>query len=474
MLHMIPVVLSGGSGSRLWPLSRSAYPKQFLPLCSGYSLVQDTVMRLAGSVATEAPIFVTANDQRFLLADQVQTLGAEGAEIVLEPARRNTAPAIALACFAAQERAPESVVLVLPSDHHIENKAAFQQVLELANTAAVKGNLVTFGVVPTKPETGYGYIKANNSSADGWLSIDAFVEKPSVELAEQYLESGDYYWNSGMFAFRADVYLQELKQHNPAIYDAAKASWDARSEDLDFIRVGEEAFVACPEDSIDYAVMEKTEKAVVIPLDSGWSDVGSWQSLWEVQDKDATGNVLVGDVIAQDTENTMVHASNRMVACLGVEDLVIVETTDAVLVADINQVQKVKDIVKLIEADGRSEHEFHREVHRPWGRFDSVDAGDRYQVKRITVKPGAKLSTQMHHHRAEHWVVVQGTAKVQRGEDSLMLTENQSVYIPLGEVHYLENPGKIPLEIIEIQTGSYLGEDDIIRFNDQYGRGTKD
>ncbi|MCK5793053.1 MULTISPECIES: mannose-1-phosphate guanylyltransferase/mannose-6-phosphate isomerase [unclassified Ketobacter] len=471
---MIPVVLSGGSGSRLWPLSRSAYPKQFLPLCSGYSLVQDTVMRLAGSVATEAPIFVTANDQRFLLADQVQTLGAEGAEIVLEPARRNTAPAIALACFAAQERAPESVVLVLPSDHHIENKAAFQQVLELANTAAVKGNLVTFGVVPTKPETGYGYIKANNSSADGWLSIDAFVEKPSVELAEQYLESGDYYWNSGMFAFRADVYLQELKQHNPAIYDAAKASWDARSEDLDFIRVGEEAFVACPEDSIDYAVMEKTEKAVVIPLDSGWSDVGSWQSLWEVQDKDATGNVLVGDVIAQDTENTMVHASNRMVACLGVKDLVIVETTDAVLVADINQVQKVKDIVKLIEADGRSEHEFHREVHRPWGRFDSVDAGDRYQVKRITVKPGAKLSTQMHHHRAEHWVVVQGTAKVQRGEDSLMLTENQSVYIPLGEVHYLENPGKIPLEIIEIQTGSYLGEDDIIRFNDQYGRGTKD
>ena len=471
---MIPVVLSGGSGSRLWPLSRSAYPKQFLPLCSGYSLVQDTVMRLAGSVATEAPIFVTANDQRFLLADQVQTLGAEGAEIVHEPARRNTAPAIALACFAAQERAPESVVLVLPSDHHIENKAAFQQVLELANTAAVKGNLVTFGVVPTKPETGYGYIKANNSSADGWLSIDAFVEKPSVELAEQYLESGDYYWNSGMFAFRADVYLQELKQHNPAIYDAAKASWDARSEDLDFIRVGEEAFVACPEDSIDYAVMEKTEKAVVIPLDSGWSDVGSWQSLWEVQDKDATGNVLVGDVIAQDTENTMVHASNRMVACLGVEDLVIVETTDAVLVADINQVQKVKDIVKLIEADGRSEHEFHREVHRPWGRFDSVDAGDRYQVKRITVKPGAKLSTQMHHHRAEHWVVVQGTAKVQRGEDSLMLTENQSVYIPLGEVHYLENPGKIPLEIIEIQTGSYLGEDDIIRFNDQYGRGTKD
>lgn len=472
---MIPVVLSGGSGSRLWPLSRAAYPKQFLPLCSGYSLVQDTVRRLAGSVASETPIFVTANDQRFLLADQVQSLGLNGANIILEPARRNTAPAIGLACLAAALRNPKAVLLVLPSDHHIENVDAFQQVLSTANQAAEAGNLVTFGVVPSKPETGYGYIKADHSSSsDGWYSISAFVEKPNLDVAKRYLDSGDYYWNSGMFAFRADVYLEELKKHNPAMFKAVEAAWAARQEDLDFIRVGEQEFADCPEDSIDYAVMEKTDKAVVIPLDSGWSDVGSWQSLWEVQNKDEQGNVLVGDVLTQDTENTMVYADSRMVACLGLKNITIVETADAVLVADINQVQKVKDIVKLIESSGRSEHEFHREVHRPWGRFDSVDAGGRYQVKRITVKPGARLSTQMHHHRAEHWVVVQGTARVLRGDEVLLLSENQSVYIPLGERHYLENPGKIPLEIIEIQTGAYLGEDDIIRFNDQYGRGTKD
>ncbi|MDY6919169.1 MAG: mannose-1-phosphate guanylyltransferase/mannose-6-phosphate isomerase [Pseudomonadota bacterium] len=467
---MIPVILSGGSGSRLWPLSRSAYPKQFLPLCSGYSLVQDTVLRLADSVANEPPIFVTANDQRFLLADQVQALGIDNADIILEPARRNTAPAIALACLDACERAPDAIVLVLPSDHHIENKAAYQSVLATAREAAQAGKLVTFGVVPNKPETGYGYIKAATGGDQGWYPIAAFVEKPDLETAQQYLDAGDYYWNSGMFAFRAGVYLQELERLNPAMYQAVKTAWDGRAEDLDFIRVGEEAFAGCPEDSIDYAVMEKTDKALVIPLDSGWSDVGSWQSLWEVQAKDECNNVLVGDVVAQDTHNTMVHANSRMVACLGVKDLAIVETTDAVLVADINQVQKVKDIVKLIEGSGRSEHEFHREVHRPWGRFDSVDGGDRYQVKRITVKPGARLSTQLHHHRAEHWVVVRGTAKVRRGEDSILLTENQSVYIPLGEVHFLENPGKIPLEIIEIQTGAYLGEDDIIRLNDQYGR----
>jgi len=472
---MIPVILSGGSGSRLWPLSRAAYPKQFLPLCSGHSLVQDTVLRLKGSVASEPPIFVTANDQRFLLADQIQALDIKGTDIILEPARRNTAPAIALACFAAVVRDPQAVILVLPSDHHIENTGAFQRALSTANAAAVAGNLVTFGVVPTKPETGYGYIKAQHQQhSEGWYQISAFVEKPSLELAQQYLASGDYYWNSGMFAFRADLYLQELQRFNPAIFAAANAAWDERSEDLDFIRVGEQAFADCPEDSIDYAVMEKTDKAVVIPLDSGWSDVGSWQSLWEVQTKDANGNVLLGDVLAQDTGNTMVHAGKRLVTCLGVKDLVIVETADAVLVADIHQVQKVKDIVKLLEAEGRSEHQFHREVHRPWGRFDSVDAGERYQVKRITVKPGARLSSQMHHHRAEHWVVVKGTARVLRGEEILLLGENQSVYIPLGEKHYLENPGKIPLEIIEIQTGSYLGEDDIIRFDDHYGRESKD
>ena len=471
---MVPVILSGGSGSRLWPLSRSAFPKQFLPLCSGYSLVQDTVVRLCGSIAEQSPIFVTANDQRFLLADQVQSLNLRDAKIILEPARRNTAPAIALACLAALEQAEDAIVLVLPSDHYIENQASFHETLEKANEAARQGYLVTFGVVPNKPETGYGYIKSGSSGNESWYSIEAFVEKPSLEVAETYVQSGDYFWNSGMFAFRADVFLQELNRFRPEIYSAVVGSWGARSQDLDFIRVEEQAFEACPEDSIDYAVMERTDKAVVIPLNSGWSDVGSWQSLWEVQEKDADGNALFGDVILKDTANSMIHASSRIVACLGVKDLAIVETPDAVLVADIHQVQKVKDIVNQIQAEGRTEHEFHREVYRPWGQFDSIDNGDRYQVKRITVKPGAKLSTQMHHHRAEHWVVVRGTAKVQRGEDSLMLSENQSVYIPLGEVHYLENPGKIPLEIIEIQTGSYLGEDDIVRFNDQYGRGSSD
>lgn len=431
-------------------------------------------MRLSGSVAAESPVFVTANEQRFLLADQVQSLALENTQIILEPARRNTAPAIALACLAALERSADSIVLVLPSDHYIENKGAYHRALETAYEAAKLGNLVTFGVVPDKPETGYGYIKANNVGIDSWYTIDKFVEKPDLAVAKSYLESGDYFWNSGMFAFRADIYLQELKRFQPEIYEAAKSSWEGRTQDLDFIRANEAEFLRCPDDSIDYAVMEKTDKAVVIPLDSGWSDVGSWQSLWEVQDKDSNGNALEGDVIVQDSVNSMVHASSRMVACLGVRDLAIVETPDAVLVADIHQVQRVKDIVKKIESDGRSEHEYHREVFRPWGQFDSVDAGDRYQVKRITVKPGARLSTQMHHHRAEHWVVVRGTAKVQRGKDSLLLSENQSVYIPVGEVHYLENPGKIPLEIIEIQTGSYLGEDDIIRFDDQYGRGTED
>ena len=470
---MIPVILSGGSGSRLWPLSRSAYPKQFLPLCSDRSLVQDTVLRLAGSVADVPPIFVTACDQRFLLADQVLALGLNDAQIILEPARRNTAPAIALACFAAQERENEAILLVLPSDHHIEENSVFHRALIVARQAAEQGNLVTFGVVPNKPETGYGYIKADNSKAHDWYKISAFVEKPGLELAQQYLQSGDYYWNSGMFAFRADIYLEELKQYCPGIYAAAKASWEMRSQDLDFIRVDEEEFSASPDNSIDYAVMEKTNKAVVIPLDSGWSDVGSWHALWEVKEKDQQGNVLFGDVVAVETGNSLVHASSRLVACLGVSDLAIVETPDAVLVASIDQVQQVKDIVKRLEVDGRPEHQFHREVHRPWGQFDSIGAGDRYQVKKISVKPGARLSSQMHHHRAEHWVVVQGTAKVQRGKDSLLLTENQSVYIPLGEQHYLENPGKIPLEIIEIQTGAYLGEDDIVRFNDQYGRSTE-
>jgi mannose-1-phosphate guanylyltransferase/mannose-6-phosphate isomerase len=471
---MIPVILSGGSGSRLWPLSRSAFPKQFLSLCSGHSLVQDTVQRVKGSVADEVPIFVTANEQRFLLADQIQGLGVKSPDIILEPVRRNTAPAIALACFAALERSKDSILLVLPSDHHIEDTAAYHNALALAKAEAAKGNLVTFGIAPTKPETGYGYIKADVSGGEVVYPILEFVEKPAAEVAQQYLDEGCYFWNSGMFAFRADVYLRELEKFNPEIYKACFSSWSGRCEDLDFIRVDTGSFEACPEDSIDYAVMEKTTDSVIIPLDSGWSDVGSWQSLWEVQPRDESGNVLVGDVVAQDTENSLIYAGGRMVACLGLTNITVVETADAVLVADINQVQHIKSIVKQIEADGRTEHQFHREVHRPWGKFDSVDDGDRYQVKRVTVKPGAKLSTQLHHHRAEHWVVVSGTARVRRGDETILLSENESVYIPLGEIHSLENPGKIPLELIEIQTGAYLGEDDIVRLDDQYGRSTGD
>lgn len=433
-------------------------------------MVQETLSRLGGSAVNSDPIFVTAEDQRFLLAEQIRALGVEKSDIILEPARRNTAPAIALACLCAVERDPDAVVLILPSDHNIQKRAEFHQALAEAKSAAEAGCLVTFGVVPTRPETGYGYIKANQLDANQRRPIDCFVEKPSLNVAEEYLADGNYFWNSGMFAFRADMYLSELENYAPAILSACKASWEGKAADLDFLRVEAEAFTACAEDSIDYAVMEKTDKGVVIPLDSGWSDVGSWQSLWEVSDKDEHNNVLKGDVIAKDTKNTLVVADGRMVACLGLDNVAVVETADAVLVADLNKVQSVKDIVNLVKASGRSEHEFHREVHRPWGKYDSVDHGERYQVKRITVKPGAKLSTQMHHHRAEHWVVVQGTAKVRRGDDYITLTENESVYIPLGDVHSLENPGKIPLEIIEIQTGSYLGEDDIVRFDDQYGR----
>ncbi|MCG8538062.1 MAG: mannose-1-phosphate guanylyltransferase/mannose-6-phosphate isomerase [Pseudomonadales bacterium] len=471
---MIPVILSGGSGSRLWPLSRAAHPKQFLSLCSDRSMVMDTIHRVSGSVAGEPPIFVTAEDQRFLLAEQVRESSIVPGDIILEPARRNTAPAIALACFSALETSKDAVLLVLPSDHHIQNLQAFHGALEEAERQAGEGQLVTFGIVPNKPETGYGYIKANTSEGVDCFPIAAFVEKPTLPVAEQYLSEGCYFWNSGMFVFRADVYLQELKQFNPEMFNACNAAWNERSDDLDFVRVGAEAFCQSPEDSIDYAVMENTDKGVVIPLDCGWSDVGSWQSLWEVKPHDENGNVFQGDVLAKDTKESMVIADGRLVACLGVENVAVIETADAVLVADINQVQNVKDIVNLIKDSGRGEHEFHREVHRPWGRFDSVDEGGRYKVKRITVDPGQKLSVQWHHHRAEHWVVVHGTARVHKGDESMLLSENESVYIPIGEVHALENPGKIPLEIIEIQTGAYLGEDDIVRKSDNYGRTSKD
>ena len=471
---MIPIILSGGSGSRLWPLSRAAYPKQYLRLCSERSMVLDTIGRLADSVADVPPIFVTAEEQRFLLAEQLRKASIDAREIILEPARRNTAPAIALACFRALEESDNPVVLVLPSDHHIKDEVAFRQALIEAERQANDGMLVTFGVVADKPETGYGYIKANITQEAACHSIAEFVEKPTLEVAERYLKEGCYFWNSGMFAFRADVYLSELERCNHDIFVACQSAWRQRSADLDFVRVGYDAFCDSPEDSIDYAVMEQTDKGVVIPIECGWSDVGSWQSLWDFKPKDANGNVLQGSVVAVDTRESMVISDSRLVTCLGVENLVVVESADAILVADINKVQEVKNIVSKVKDLGGAEHEFHREVHRPWGRFDSVDEGERYKVKRITVEPGQKLSVQWHHHRAEHWVVVQGTAKVHKGSESMLLSENESVYIPIGEVHALENPGKIPLEIIEIQTGAYLGEDDIVRRSDNYGRSSED
>lgn len=467
---MIPVILSGGSGSRLWPLSRSAFPKQYIALCSEHSMVQETILRLDGSVAAKPPIIVTAEDQRFLLAEHLRTLGVANATILLEPFARSTAPAIALACLAALDASPDAVLVVLPSDHHIESVPAFRSALAIANEQAQKGFLVTFGIVPTKPETGYGYIRASAGNGEQIRPIEAFVEKPDLDTAKRYVESGNYFWNSGMFAFRADVYLQELEKFSPEILTSCAEAWSGKSNDLTFTRIGVDAFAACPEDSIDYAVMERTDRGVVIPLDAGWSDVGSWRSLWDVRDKDPRGNVIDGDVMALDVQDSLILSRNKLVACLGLSNVVVVDTSDAVLVADMDRVQEVKGIVREIQKQGRSEDRFHREVHRPWGQFDSIGKGARYQVKRITVKPGERLSTQMHHHRAEHWVVVQGTAEVRRGSETILLGENESIYIPLGEVHSLANPGRIPLEIIEVQTGAYLGEDDIVRFQDDYGR----
>ena len=463
-----PVILSGGSGSRLWPLSRTMYPKQFLPLNSGQTMLQETVARLS-ELTTDAPMVICNEEHRFLAAEQLRTFGIDDASIVLEPVGRNTAPAIALAALSLEAAGKaDTVMLVLAADHVIADVEAFTQAVVVAEAEAEKGKLVTFGIVPTEPATGYGYIKA---SAPGSVSpVAQFVEKPDLATAQGYVESGQYYWNSGMFMFTAKTYLAELESHRPDMLEACKLAMADTSLDLDFIRVNADAFAACPDDSVDYAVMEKTDQAVVVPMDAGWSDVGSWSALWDVKDKDAQGNVVQGDALLEATANTYVSSQNRLVATVGVDDLIIVDTQDAVLVAHKDKVQDVKSIVNRIKADGRSEANQHREVYRPWGKYDSIDFGDRYQVKRITVKPGAQLSLQKHHHRAEHWIVVSGTAEVRCGEQTLLLSENQSTYIPLGEVHQLKNPGKLPLELIEVQSGSYLGEDDIVRFEDVYGR----
>jgi mannose-1-phosphate guanylyltransferase/mannose-6-phosphate isomerase len=464
MSEVIPVVLAGGTGSRLWPLSRQLFPKQFHALFSDRSLLQETLDR-AACVTPAAPIIVCNEEHRFLVAEQCRAAGRDWRKLILEPVGRNTAPAIALAARAAP---PDATLLVLPSDHLVRDREAFGLAVREAVKAAEQGGLVTFGLVPDSPETGYGYIRAAGSGGEARRASE-FVEKPDLETARRYLSAGDYFWNSGMFVMKAGAYLAALETHAPEMAKAVAAAYEDGSVDLDFFRPGE-AFSDCPADSIDYAVMEKTDDAWVVPADLGWSDVGSWSAMLDASDRDAEGNHLSGDVVALDTRGSYLQANHRLLAAVGVEDLVVVETADAVLIAARDEVQKVKDLVERLKTDGREEYQTHREVFRPWGSYEGVERGERYQVKRITVKPGEKLSLQMHHHRAEHWIVVSGTAEVTRGDDTFVLSENESTYIPLGVKHRLVNPGRLPLELIEVQVGGYLGEDDIVRFEDVYGR----
>ena len=465
---MIPIILSGGSGTRLWPLSRKMFPKQFLSLLHDETMLQRTLKRLE-QLEHAAPIVVCNDEHRFIVAEQARQIGVEDLSIILEPFGKNTAPAIAVAAVHAVQNNENPLLLVLTADHEIPDQQAFTDVVNQALPLARTGKLVTFGIVPTYAATGYGYIKRGDATDNGFI-VDEFVEKPDQATAEQYLASDRFYWNSGMFMFRAQAYLDELQKFNPQMVAHCKKAAADMSEDIGFLRLDADAFAECEADSIDYAVMEKTGLACVVPMDAGWSDIGSWSSLWEQGEKDAHGNATRGDVLTADTENSIVHAENRLVATVGVSDLVIVETHDAVLVADKNKAQEVKQIVEKLALDSREEENFHRIVYRPWGSFDSVDEGEGYKVKRISVKPGARLSKQMHHHRAEHWVVVRGTARVFRDEEIFDLHENESVFIPLGTTHYLENPGEEPLDIIEVQSGTYLGEDDIVRFDDIYGR----
>ena len=466
---ILPVIMAGGSGSRLWPLSRQLFPKQFLTLHGEASMLQTTVERLSG--IEHAPAIVICNEEhRFSVAEQFRLNNIPNSGIILEPVGRNTAPAIALAALQAIKNGQDPLLLVLAADHVIKDEQGFVDAVKCAQDHAKAGKLVTFGIVPTAPEIGYGYIKRGEPQQNSGFSVAKFVEKPDQTTAESYLATGDYYWNSGMFLFKASRFLAELKAHSPDILSACELAMASTQSDLDFIRVDKAAFDACPDDSVDYAVMEKTSEAVVVPMDCGWSDVGSWSALWEVSDKDKNGNAFTGDVMSFDTKNSFVYAQDKLVATIGLEDIAVVETKDAILISKLSEVQKVKKIVEQLKTEDRSEFKHHREVYRPWGAYDSIDKGERFQVKRITVKPGAKLSVQMHYHRAEHWIVVSGTAKVTNGDKAILLTENQSTYIPIGVTHALENPGKVPLELIEVQSGSYLGEDDIVRFEDKYGR----
>jgi mannose-1-phosphate guanylyltransferase len=463
-----PVIMCGGSGTRLWPLSRALFPKQFLPLVNDTSMLQDTLKRLPDNCSD--PVFICNEEHRFLVAEQVRQLSLSQGTILLEPEGRNTAPAVALAALNALKDDDDALLLVLAADHVIKNTEAFQKVVSQASIAAEEGKLVTFGIVPTHPETGYGYIKKGAQQKDSTFKVAQFVEKPDKATAISYLASGEFLWNSGMFLFKASRYIEELAKYRADILEQCQQAMTDVEYDLDFLRPNKADFLACANESIDYAVMEKTDAAVVVPLDAGWSDVGSYSALWEVCDKNEDKNVFKGDVIAQQTTNSYIHSQNKLIATVGVDNLVIIDTPDAVLVANKDKVQDVKSIVEQLKADNRSEAILHREAYRPWGKYDCIDMGERFQVKRITVKAGAKLSVQMHHHRAEHWIIVSGTAKVTIDDKAVLLTENQSAYIPIGAVHALENPGKLPLEMIEVQSGSYLGEDDIVRFEDRYGR----
>ncbi len=466
MNPIVPVILSGGSGTRLWPLSRESYPKQFLPLVGERSMLQATWLRVA-ALADQPPIVVANEEHRFVAAEQLQQLDVRPQAMLLEPVGRNTAPAIAVAALEATRDGGDALLLVLPSDHVIADEAKFRETVQLAAPAADAGKLVTFGIVPTGPETGYGYIKA--VAGESVRAVERFVEKPDLATASEYVASGQYYWNSGMFLFKASRYLQELERLNPTMLAGSRRAWEQAKRDSDFTRLDRDLFSAVASDSIDYAVMEKTQDAVVVPLDAGWNDVGSWTALRDVSPRDANGNAHKGDVIAIDCRNTYAYGE-RLVALVGLDDVVVVETDDAILVGKADRMQEVKDVVARLKAEKRSEAAWHRKVYRPWGAYDSIDHGERFQVKRITVKPGGTLSLQMHHHRAEHWIVVSGTAEVTRGDEVILLAENQSTYIPLGVTHRLRNPGKLPLELIEVQSGSYLGEDDIVRFEDTYGR----
>jgi mannose-1-phosphate guanylyltransferase/mannose-6-phosphate isomerase len=468
---MTPIILSGGSGSRLWPLSRKQYPKQFLALTGEKTLFQETLQRLSIE-GMQPPVLVANQEHRFIVQEQLEQIGQQAQLLLLEPFGRNTAPAVAMAALQLLAEGRDELMLVLPADHVLDDQQAFRQALALATVAAEKGEMVLFGVPASRPETGYGYIRgqADGALPEGVARVASFVEKPDAQRATEYVQSGDYFWNSGMFLFRASRFLEELKHHDVDIYDTCLLALERSQRKDAEIAIDQATFACCPDNSIDYAVMEKTNRACVVPLTAGWNDVGSWSSIWEVHDKDASGNVTKGDVVVEDSRNCLIHGNGKLVSVLGLDDIVVVETKDAMMVAHKDRVQDVKKLVGKLDAQGRSETQNHCEVYRPWGSYDSVDMGGRFQVKHITVKPGAQLSLQMHHHRAEHWIVVSGTAKVTCDEREFLLTENQSCYIPMTSVHRLANPGKIPLEIIEVQSGTYLGEDDIERLEDVYGR----